>query len=138
MLVSQADAFAPEVVLGAALDVPSLFEGAEPGTLMLLEGAESGVRVGRGEDPQGSGFAFADVHATTGLLQRVRYVTDAGPVVYTYGEWSAPHVALPVPGVVAVEHADGTTEAIRVEALELLDSLPAGTFSPPEIGSSAP
>ncbi len=131
VLISQADAFSPEVVLGPALDVPTLFGGPEPGTLMLLEGAESGVRVGRGEDPVGTGFAFADVDAANGLLQRVRYVTDAGPVSYSYGQWRAAREGLVVPGSVRVERADQRSEAIAVEALELLSAAPAGTFAQP-------
>jgi hypothetical protein len=138
VLITQADAFSPEVILGPALDVPGLFGGSDLGTLMLLEGAESGVRVGRGEDPAGSGFAFADVDSATGLLHRVRYVTDAGPVVYRFSGWRSRADGLVVPARVNIERADGRAEDVEVQALELPEKLPSGTFVPPSIDTPRP
>lgn len=131
VMISQADAFSPEVVLGPALDPTSLFEGTDPGTLMLLEGAESGLRVGRGEDPERTGVAFADVDASTGMLRKVRYVTDAGPITFSYDGWSSVREGLFVPRVVRVERWDGRNESITVETMELPSAAPSGTFTPP-------
>jgi hypothetical protein len=138
VLVSQADAFSPEAILGPALDVRSLFGGMEPGTLLLLEGAESGVRVGRGEDPTGSGLAFADVDPASGLLQRVRYISDAGPVGYAFSGWRERTDGLVAPAQVEIERADGSREAITVQTLEMVERPPAGTFGTPEIDAAAP
>lgn len=138
VLITQADAFAPETVLGVALDVDALFATGDALPLLLLEGAESGVRVGRGEDPTEPGLAFADVDPTTGYLLRVRYVTEGGPVSFVLGDWRVIAPSLAAPGSLAVERADGRMEVIRVQRLELVDGAPPGTFSAPQNDAGGP
>ncbi|MBM4393311.1 MAG: hypothetical protein FJ090_19475 [Deltaproteobacteria bacterium] len=136
ILVNQADAFAPEAVLGLALDVPSLLASPPEAPLLLLEGAERGLRVGRGEDPEGAGLAFADVEAGTGLLAGARYVTEAGPLLFSYASWTRVTPTLLVPSRVRLERPDGRVETVSISKVELVDAAPAGTFTVP--GADAP
>jgi len=131
ILVNQADAFAPEAVLGLALDLPSLLAAPPEAPLLLLEGAERGVRIGRGEDPEGAGLAFADVEAGTGLLLGARYVTEGGPLLFSYAAWTRVTPTLLVPTRVRVERPDGRVETVSVSKVELAEAAPAGTFAPP-------
>lgn len=138
VLITQADAFAPEAILGVALDVDTLLGGPEPHQFVLLEGAESGLRVGRGEDPTEPGLAFADIDPKTGLLSRVRYVTEAGPLVIELAGWGTAGAGVVYPGVLSIERPDGRRESIRVQRLEITESAPAGTFAVPEITTASP
>ncbi len=131
ILVNQADAFAPEAVLGLALDVPSLLAAPPEAPLLLLEGAEKGVRLGRGEDPDGAGLAFADVDAATGLLLGARYVTEGGPLLFSYGAWTRVTPTLLVPARVRLERPDGRVETVTVSKVEVVEAAPAGTFATP-------
>ncbi len=138
VLIAQADAFAPEAVLGIALEVFALLAEGEAQTLVFLEGAETGVRIGRGEDPTQAGLAFADVDPKTGLLLRARYVTAGGPATFSMTGWSERAPGVLVPGVLVVERPDGSTETIRVIALEVADAAPPGTFGTPENEAARP
>lgn len=138
VLLSQADAFAPEVVLGAALDVHTLLGSPWTEQLLLLEGAESGVRVGRGEDPSEPGLAFADIDPGSGQLARVRYVTDGGAVLFEMRDWRAAAPGVLVPGTMTLERADGRRETIRVKRLEIAETAPSGTFAAPEKDAASP
>lgn len=138
VLIGQADAFAPEAILGVALDVDTLLGGPDTGQYLVLEGAESGVRVGRGEDPTEPGLAFADIDPATGLLSRVRYVTEAGPVVIELSGWAPASPGVVFPALLSVERPDGRRETIRVQRLEIAEGAPAGTFAVPEITPTAP
>lgn len=129
VVVTQADAFAPEAVLAVALDIEGLFGAGED--MVVLEGAESGTRVGRGEDPTEPGLAFADLDLQTGRLVRVRYVTEGGPVLFELDAYRSSGSGVTVPGTVTLTRADGRREIITVKRLELLDSAPAGTFRTP-------
>ncbi len=129
VVVTQADAFAPEAVLAVALDIDGLFGAGED--MVVLEGAESGTRVGRGEDPTEPGLAFADVDPQTGRLVRVRYLTEGGPVLFELDEYRASVGGVTVPGTVTLTRTDGRREVIKVQRLDLLDSAPPGTFKAP-------
>ncbi|GDX78815.1 hypothetical protein LBMAG42_06260 [Deltaproteobacteria bacterium] len=138
VLISQADTFAPEVVLGVALDVQTLLGGPGSEELLLLEGAESGVRVGRGEDPSEPGLAFADIDPGSGHLDRVRYVTEGGAVLFEMRDWKLLAPGVLVPGTMTLERADGRRETIHVKRLEMADTAPAGTFNAPEKDTPSP
>ncbi|MSQ03400.1 MAG: hypothetical protein EXR71_16175 [Myxococcales bacterium] len=138
VLIAQADAFAPEAVLGLALEVPALLEAGGAEALVFLEGAESGVRIGRGEDPIEPGLAFADVDPHSGLLQRVRYVTKGGPVTFSLTGWSERAPGVVVPDVLVVERPDGSVETVRVRGLKVADVAPPGTFATPENDAPRP
>ncbi len=131
VLVNQADAFAPEAVLGLALGVPELLASGDGGALLVLEGAERGVRVGRGEDPADGGLAFADVDPDTGLLLGARYVTEGGPVLFTFDNWVAAAPGVWYPASFTKERPDGQVETIAVSKLEVAPAAPAGTFVAP-------
>lgn len=138
VIIAQADTFAPETVLGVALDVDALFASTDSASFVVLEGAESGVRVGRGEDPTEPGLAFADVDPATGHLLRVRYVTEGGPVMFEMSDWRVAAPGVLAPGNLTLLRADGRTETIRVQRLEVADSAPPGTFSTPENDAGSP
>ena len=138
VLIGQADTFAPEVVLGVALDVQTLLGGAGSDELLLLEGAESGVRVGRGEDPSEPGLAFADIDPASGRLDRVRYVTEGGAVLFEMRDWKGAAPGVLVPTTMTLERADGRRETIRVKRLELTETAPSGTFTAPEKDTASP
>ncbi len=131
ILVNQADAFAPEAVLGLALDVPTLLAAPPEAPLLLLEGAEKGVRLGRGEDPDSAGLAFADVDAQTGVLLSARYVTEGGPLLFSYAGWLPITPTLLVPGRVTMERPDGRVEKVSVAKVELSEAAPSGSFATP-------
>ncbi len=138
VLIAQADAFAPEAVLGLALDVPTLFLEKNDQDLVFLEGAEAGVRIGRGEDPIEAGLAFADIDPKSGLLLRVRYVTAGGPVTFAMTGWNERSPGVVVPDVLVVERPDGSAETVRVRVLEVSDVAPPGTFATPENDAPRP
>lgn len=129
VVINQIDAFAPETVLSVALDVATLL--STPGGLILLEGAERGIRIGRGEDPVEPGLAFMDVDPETARLHSVRYVTEAGPVEFTYEGWRAVTADVQRPDTMVLTRPDGNVERVRVTALEVVDAAPSGTFSAP-------
>ena len=131
VLLGSVDAFAPEPVLMLALDVRSLLAGPELQRFKVLDGAESGVRMGEGGDETEPGLAFMDVDPATGRLLRARYVTEAGPVTYEYEGWREVAPGMLVPAAVRIERADGRKETLKVEILELAAQAPTGTFSPP-------
>lgn len=131
VLVNQADAFAPEAVLSLALDVPALLSPADGAALVVLEGAERGVRVGRGEDPPEGGLAFADLDPATGFLLGARYITEGGPVLFALDGWTVAAPGVVFPASVRMERPDGRVETLSVSKLEIVPSAPAGTFNPP-------
>jgi hypothetical protein len=129
VVINQVDAFAPEVVLGVVLDVPTLLGSGEG--LLILEGAESGVRVGRGEDPAQPGLAFADIDPATGRLALVRYVTSGGPLLFHCEDWAEAVDGVLYPRSLVVERPDGTREAVHVRALDVAEHAPGGSFASP-------
>ncbi len=131
ILVASIDDFAPEVIVTLALDAPSLLQSLELERFKQLEGAESGVRLGQGGDESEVGLSFLDLDPTTGRMLRARYVTEAGPILVEMSGWKEPSAGVVVPGEVRIERADGAVETLKVERLELLDAVPAGTFNKP-------
>ncbi len=131
VLYASIDDFAPEVIVTLALDVPSLLQSPEVERFKLLEGAESGVRIGQGGDESEVGLSFLDLDPTTGRLIRARYVTDAGPILVEMSGWKEAAAGVVIPGEVRVERADGSVETVKIERLEVLDTVPAGTFNKP-------
>ncbi len=129
VLLTAVDEFAPEFVLGMALDVPSLLESAA--AFQQLEGAESGTRLGRGDDELEPGLSFVDVDATSARLLRIRWVTEAGPLTCELEDWKEAAPGVVVPRRLRLVRADGVVETILVERLEVVESAPAGTFDKP-------
>ena len=131
ILVASIDDFAPEVIVTLALDAPSLLQSAEVERFKLLEGAESGVRLGQGGDESEVGLSFLDLDPATGRMVRARYVTEAGPILVEMSGWKEPSAGVVIPGEVRIERADGTVETLKIDRLEVLDAVPAGTFNKP-------
>jgi len=129
--IGMVDAFAPESVLTVALEAARLLEGSETNAFRSLEGAESGMRFGSGGDESELGLSFVDLDPLTARLARVRYVSEAGPIIFELAGWRQVAPGVLVPGTVRVERADGGAETFEVEALEVLDRAPAATFDKP-------
>lgn len=129
VVINQIDAFAPETVLSVALDVATLL--VAPSELILLEGAERGIRIGRGEDPAEPGLAYMDVDPETARLHSVRYVTEAGPVEFVYEGWRATTSDIHRPDSMVLTRPDGHVERVRVTTLDVVDAAPSGTFGAP-------
>jgi hypothetical protein len=129
VVVNQIDAFAPEVALGVVLDVTTLL-GSGDG-LVVLEGAESGIRIGRGEDPSLPGLAFVDLDPATGRLALVRYVTAGGPVVFRCSGWASAGEGVLYPTELSLERPDGRFEAVHVRTLAVAEHAPPGSFVAP-------
>ncbi|MEN9785719.1 MAG: hypothetical protein RLZZ299_983 [Pseudomonadota bacterium] len=125
LLLTAVDAFAPEAVLNLALDLVSVLRTPEVERFRVLEGAESGVRVGSGGDESEPGLSFLDIDPATGRMLRARYVTEAGPVTMEASGWKAAAPGVVVPTELTVERADGSRETIRVERLEVAERVPA-------------
>lgn len=125
------DGFAPEAVLTLALEAHRLLAQPAVGRFLLLEGGESGVRLGSGGDEVEPGLAWIDLDEATARPVRARYVTEAGPVEWTLADWREVAPGVVAPFAVTIERADGRTERVKVKALEVVDAAPAGTFAPP-------
>ncbi len=132
VVVGVIDTFAPEAILGVALDVHTLLAADGTSGLLVLEGAEVGRRVGRGEDPSSPGLAFVDIDPVTGRMAYVRYLTAAGPVGVSLSGWAEAAPGVVYPGKLEIERPDGRRETILVQRLEVFPTAPAGTFAAPE------
>ncbi len=131
VIINQVDAFAPEAVLAVAMDVWHLLRSPEVATFRLLEGAESGTRLGSGSSEEEPGVSFFDVESESSRLARVRYVTDGGPVVYELKDYREISEGLVVPFRVEVERGDGRRELISVKVVETAGRPPSGAFDKP-------
>lgn len=131
VLIGAVDAFAPESVLTAALDVHALLTAPEIADFRLLEGADRVVRVGAGADEPQASLSFVDIDPETGRLAGLRWVSPAGPIRFELSDYRALGAGLAVPHRVTIERADGRTEQIAVRTLEVADRAPAGTFDRP-------
>lgn len=129
VVINQIDAFAPETVLSVAIDVATLL--AAPDDLVLLEGAERGIRIGRGEDPAEPGLAFMDIDPETGRLHSVRYVTEGGPVEFVYDGWRSVTTDVYRPDTMVLTRPDGHVERVAVSLLDAVDAAPSGSFGAP-------
>jgi hypothetical protein len=131
VIINQVDAFAPEAVLAVVMDVWHLLRAPEVATFRVLEGAESGTRLGSGSSEEEPGVSFFDVDTDSKRLVRVRYVTDGGPVVYELQDYRVINEGLVVPFRVEVERGDGRRELISVKIVETAGRPPAGSFDKP-------
>jgi hypothetical protein len=131
VLIGTVDAFAPEAVFTLALDVPSLLASPECAKFKMLEGAESGIRIGQGGDESETGLSFLDVDPATSRMIRARYVTEAGPVTFELGSWREVAPGILIPADVRIERADGRVETVRVERFDVTAGAPPGTFDRP-------
>lgn len=131
VIINQVDAFAPEAVLAVAMDVWHLLRSPEVATFRVLEGAESGTRLGSGSSEEEPGVSFFDVESESNRLARVRYVTDGGPVVYELKDYREVGEGLVVPFRVEVERGDGRRELISVKVVEIAGRPPSGAFDKP-------
>lgn len=129
--VGAVDSFAPEAVLTIALEAHRLLAAPEVQRFQVLEGAESGVRLGVGADGPDQGLTWVDLDPETARPLRARYVTEGGPMEWQFSGWRQAAPGVMVPGEVALVRPDGTREVVRVERLEVLPHAPQGTFSPP-------
>ncbi len=131
VLLTSVDAFAPEAVLNLALDLVTALRTPEVERFRMLEGAESGVRVGSGGDESEPGLSFLDVDPASGRMLRARYVTEAGPVTMEAAGWKAAAPGVVVPTELTIERADGSREVLRIERLEVAERVPANLFVRP-------
>lgn len=129
--VGAVDEFAPEAVLTIALESHALLRGKEAQRFQVLEGAESGLRLGVGADAPDSGLTYLDIDPATARPVRARYVTEAGPAEWELGDWRQIGAGVVVPFSVRIVRADGSTEKIKVERLDVAEGAPAGTFTVP-------
>jgi hypothetical protein len=129
--IGTVDAFAPEAVLTVALEAARLLEAPEVASFRPLEGAEEGLRFGTGGDESEPGLSFVDIDPATGRLIQVRYVSEAGPLVFELRGWRDVAPGVLVPAELSVRRPDGGHDLFRVEGLELLDRAPTGTFDKP-------
>lgn len=128
VLVTTLDEFAPEAVLPIALDAHRLLSSTDAQRFQVLEGAESGIRLGIGAEGIDRGLTFLDVDPVTARLLRARYVTDGGPIEWELKEWKDLGAGVVVPYDVRVVRADGSAEHIHVERLEEAAAAPEGIF----------
>jgi len=131
VVINQVDAFAPEAILAVAVDVATLLKAPEVQNFRVLEGAESGIRIGTGGNEDEAGISFIDVDTETGRVLRLRYVTDGGPVVYVLSDYREVAPGLVVPFRVQIERGDGRRELLVVKSLEITAQAPTGTFNKP-------
>lgn len=131
VIINQVDAFAPEAVLAVVMDVWHLLRAPEVASFRVLEGAESGVRIGSGSTEEEPGVSFFDVDRDSNRLARVRYVTNGGPVMYELKDYRVVGTGLVVPFRVEVERGDGRRELISVKIVDTTGRPPAGAFDKP-------
>lgn len=131
VLIGIVDAFAPEAVCTLALDVASLLSAPEVEHFRVLEGAESGIRIGQGGDESEPGLSFLDMDAVTGRLLRARYVTEAGPVTFEVSAWREVAPGILAPDSLRIERADGRVEVVQVERFDVSATAPPGVFDRP-------
>ena len=131
VMINQVDAFAPEAVMAVVLDVGHRLAAPEVQSFRLLEGADSGVRLGLGGREEEPGISFVDIDPATGRLLQVRYITDAGPVEYTMQDYRDVAPGLTLPFQVHIERGDGRKEQIQIRQLEIAAHAPEGSFSKP-------
>lgn len=132
VLLEAVDAFAPEAVLTVALEVAPLLASPEVARFRFLEGAEGAVRLGSGADGPEPGLSYIDLDPRTGRLQRVRYVSEGGPIEWDLRAWKEVSPGVVVPLDVRIERADGRKERILIETFEVGGTPPAGTFDAPK------
>jgi hypothetical protein len=131
VLINQVDAFAPEAVLAVAVDAWHLLHAPEVSNFRVLEGAETGTRIGTGSTNDDPGVSFIDLDSATGRMTRVRYVTEGGPVEYELNDYREVIPGLVVPFRVHIERGDGRQESLVVKTIEITDHAPAGSFDKP-------
>lgn len=129
--VGAVDNFAPEAVLTIALEGHALLRSPEAQRFQVLEGAESGLRLGLGADGPDQGLTFIDIDPDSARLLRARYVTEAGPIEWDLRDWKRIGSAVMVPYDVRMVRGDGTTEKIKVDSIEIVGRAPEGTFAAP-------
>lgn len=131
VLINQIDAFAPEAVLAVAVDAWHLLHAPEVASFRVLDGADSGTRIGTGSAQDEPGVSFIDIDTSTHRILRVRYVTEGGPVEYEMSDYREVAPGLVVPFRVYVERGDGRRETLVVKTMDLPERAPAGIFEKP-------
>ncbi len=131
--LNAADELAPEAVLAVVLDLPGLFAGAGVEQFSFLEGADSGVRIGRGADSDEPALSFVDLDTNTGRVLGARYVTDAGPILFEMSDYAELAPGVWMPRKTTLRRADGRVETLVVKELALLSTPPADTFNKPSL-----
>jgi hypothetical protein len=129
--VGAVDGFAPEAVLTLALEAHRLLVSPEVQRFQVLEGAESGVRLGAGASGPDRGLTWIDLDAGSARPLRARYVTEGGPTEWDFVGWKQITPGIVVPTTLTVTRPDGSRETLKVERLEVTAHAPTGTFSPP-------
>ena len=131
VLISAIDAFAPEAVLTAALEVDRLLAGPEVAHFRRLEGAEGVVRVGAGVDEEDPGLSFVDLDPVSGRVVAVRYISDGGPIRLSLSGYRDVAPGVLVPARVSIARADGRREEITVRTLDVPAKAASGVFAKP-------
>lgn len=131
VLIGAVDAFAPESVLNAVIEVDALLSAPEVADFRVLEGAEGVVRVGAGVDEEEAGLSFVDIDPKTSRVSAVRYISDGGPIRLTFSGYRDAAPGLLVPQRVVISRADGRHEEIIVKSLDVPTKAASGLFAKP-------
>lgn len=131
VLIGVVDGFSPESILTVAMGAWDLLNSPETADFRILEGAESGVRVGSGKDEGRMALSFVDLDPQTARVVGVRYITEAGPISCALSDYRDAAPGLVVPSRMKIQRADGRSEEVVVERLELLTASPAGNYAQP-------
>jgi hypothetical protein len=129
VMLGATDEMAPESVLAVAMDVTQLLTDTD--RFAVLDGAESGVRLGVGDDTEESSLSWVELDRVSGRLVQVRYVTAGGPVTYELSDYADFGDGLVVPRQVRIRRPEGRGERIEVGTLALSAHAPAHTFDRP-------
>lgn len=131
VVVGTIDGFAPEAVLALPLAAHDVLGRPATERFQVLDGGDTGLRLGEGADDVEEGLAWLDVDPERAYPVRARYVTDAGPLEWEFSEWRTVSPGVVVPFEAQVVRPDGARESIRVTRIEVLPAAPGGTFDAP-------
>lgn len=131
-LLEIVERFSPEGVLGHVLDLPvELREGSAWRGLMLEEDTE--VPVLRPQVERDHGVLHARFEGESGLLAELTLADEGGARTWLLEEWGETAAGVLLPHRVEVYDGETLLERVWVEALELGEAAPAGTFDLPDV-----
>lgn len=138
VIVNAADTFAPEAVLAVVVDAWHLLAAPEVSDFRVLEGSEGGIRLGLGTNKEIQGLSYIDIDSNTGRITRARYVTSGGAVEFVLKDYREVVGNLWIPFQVEMMRADGRTEIIKIESIEIMEHSPKGIYDKPTISTTSP
>lgn len=131
VLVNAVDGFSPEAILTVAVDADQLLSGTDVAGFKVLDGPADVVRLGSGDDASRMSLSFVDLDPATARIRLARYVTEGGPITCEMKDYREVAPGVVIPASVVISRADGRTEEIHVDRLELLTQSPAGEYDAP-------